>query len=37
MPRAFIGLDAFKAKIQDRIAAGESQKDVRRWLAAQGI
>jgi hypothetical protein len=37
MPRAFIGLDVFKAEIQDRIAAGEFQKDVRRWLAAKGI
>jgi hypothetical protein len=37
MPRAFIGLDVFKAEIQDRIAAGESQKDVRRWLAAKGV
>jgi hypothetical protein len=30
-------LDPFKAEIQDRIAAGESRKDVRRWLAAQGV
>ena len=37
MPAPQMDLDPFKAEIQDRIAAGESQKDVRRWLAAKGV
>lgn len=37
MPRPQIDLDLFKAEIQLRITAGESQKDVRRWLAAKGV
>ena len=37
MPAPQMDLDPFKAEIQDRIAAGESPKDVRRWLAAQGV
>ena len=37
MPTPEIDLDPFKAEMQNRIAAGESQKDVRRWLAAKGV
>lgn len=37
MPRPQIDLDLFKAEIQRRIAGGESQKDIRRWLATKDV
>ena len=37
MPRPQIDLDPFKAEIQLRIAAGQTQTKIRSWLAAKGI
>jgi hypothetical protein len=37
MPRPQIDLDHFKAEILLRIAAGNSKKDIRQWLAANGL
>ena len=37
MPHPLINLDSFQSEIERRIAAGESQNQIRKWLATQGI